>query len=176
MSNNKLQRINQLEEENNTLTLESMEITNEIDEHKSEIKKYESEIEKLQNRIHNLSLRNEDIDKEKEEKKQAIRDLSRERYSNKKLRQKLYKYADNSKEKPETALKVKKYLSSDAKDIPDDILEAFVIIENDKNETESNQKSKKELVLDWTKKIGDNLSDLFMRFGDEEEDEVSNDN
>lgn len=182
MSDFKFQRIKQLEQENDELALEEVENSNkiiihkgEISEHQREIDKHQREIDKLQNKINELSSRNKDIDEEKEKKSQAIKDLERERYSNRKLRHKLYKYANNSK-LPETALKVKKYVSSDAKDIPDDIYDAFTIIEKNKIETESNQKSKMELFSDWTKRIGYHLSDVFIGGEAVEEDEVSNDN
>ena len=153
MRDNKLLRINKLNDEKDELEAEE---SNNIAE------------------IERLTLRNKEIKHEKLKKKQAATNLSRERYSDKKLRRVLYELADQSDSIPETAITVKDYISSDKKDLPEDVLDAFVKIDNYRRERGINI-TKMDVISNAVQQFSDYISDLFLKVDDEEED-ADNDN
>jgi hypothetical protein len=94
--------------------------------------------------------------------------LGKEQYKDKKLRKKIVNYSKNS-DFPETAIKLEPYINFkdwDEKEIPDDILDAFVKIETVLRNELSNKTGIKDLI--------DRIGTFFIQ--DDEDGGFSNDN
>ena len=102
------------------------------------------------------------------EMQNSKRMLGKEQYKDKKLRKKIVNYSKNS-DFPETAIKLEPYINVkdwDEKEIPDDILDAFVKIETVLKNESSNKTGIKDLF--------DRIGTFFIQ--DDEDGGFSNDN
>lgn len=101
---------------------------NNLDE---DMRKNRSEKTKVTEQIEELKSKSQDLDAHYLEMQNSKRMLGKEQYKDKKLRKKIVNYSKNS-DFPETAIKLEPYINFkdwDEKEIPDDILDAFVKIE-----------------------------------------------
>ena len=118
--------------------------------------------------IEELKSKSQDLDAHYLEMQNSKRMLGKEQYKDKKLRKKIVNYSKNS-DFPETAIKLKPYINVkdwDEKEIPDDILDAFVKIETVLRNESLNKTGIKDLI--------DRIGTFFIQ--DDEDGGFSNDN
>ena len=118
---------------------------NNLDE---DMRKNRSEKTKVTEQIEELKSKSQDLDAHYLEMQNSKRMLGKEQYKDKKLRKKIVNYSKNS-DFPETAIKLKPYINVkdwDEKEIPDDILDAFVKIETVLRNESLNKTGIKDLI------------------------------
>ena len=118
---------------------------NNLDE---DMRKNRSEKTKVTEQIEELKSKSQDLDAHYLEMQNSKRMLGKEQYKDKKLRKKIVNYSKNS-DFPETAIKLEPYINFkdwDEKEIPDDILDAFVKIETVLRNELSNKTGIKDLI------------------------------
>lgn len=138
---------------------------NNLDE---DMRKNRSEKTKVTEQIEELKSKSQDLDAHYLEMQNSKRMLGKEQYKDKKLRKKIVNYSKNS-DFPETAIKLEPYINVkdwDEKEIPDDILDAFVKIETVLRNESSNKTGIKDLI--------DRIGTFFIQ--DDEDGGFSNDN
>lgn len=118
--------------------------------------------------IKNLTIVSQSLDEDYQKMQDTKRMLGKSQYKDKKLRRKILNISKNS-DFPETALKLEPYIEIndwDEKEIPDDILDAFVKMEKVLRIESSNKMGLKGLL--------DRIGEFFIH--DEKDGGFSNDN